>query len=234
MRLNVRGLTFRLSVAVLLTTGIFASQAVAVERQFYAGGSLSLQLFRDGTAVSGAFPNAVRNFLGIDDNGAQVNFGGGQSMLFYEFTPSPNGPAAYNLPYFNPSNTSDPLNNTTIDLRNLAVTLTGTVPTSGTAFNTAGLAFGFANGTFDLAGPTHVDLTGDSGFIANVPDGSSILGTYTIPINVDIPISTPFGNIDAVFSGNITAVALPEPGTMTLVGVGFLLMIPLLRRVRGK
>lgn len=233
MRLNFRGLTFRLSVAFFLTTSIFASQAVAVERQFYAGGSLSLQLFRDGVAVSGAFPNAVRNFLGIDDNGAQATFGG-QSMLFYEFTPSPNGPAAYNLPYFNPSNLSDPLNNTTVDLRNLAVTLTGTVPRSGTAFNTAGLTFGFANGTFDLAGPTHINLTGDSGVINNVPDGSAILGTYSIPINVDIPISTPFGNIDAVFFGNITAVSLPEPGTMVLVGVGSLLMIPLLRRVRGK
>ncbi len=47
-----------------------------------------------------------------------------------------------------------------------------------------------------------------------------MLGTFTIPIMVDVPLSTPYGNYDAVFTGSLQAASLPEPSTLALAALG--------------
>ncbi len=82
-----------------------------------------------------------------------------------------------------------------------------------------------ANGSsveFDIAG-FFIDPTfGDNGTL------NSAIGVYTspnvalTPNEIRLAISAPGGHVDAAYSANITATAVPEPVSLTLLGSGLL------------
>ncbi len=239
--------------AVLALVIATASTAQAVNFGGYIpGGSLTLQIYHDGVpittpAVAGgdvAFTTSGIQFSqGIANVGGNVTFGvfgAPQSPGYIHFQSRQGafGAANYVLNSNNPSDPDDLFNGLSIDVSNLAVNLLGTTPIAGGVFNPNGLTLTVNGGSLkvtdilelDPPNPMVVDLTGHSGVIAGASNATYIKGTYTIPILADVPISTLYGNIDAVFSGTLTFTPLPEPGTLALAGLGLLAALPLLRR----
>ncbi|HVU88835.1 MAG TPA: hypothetical protein VHD36_16045, partial [Pirellulales bacterium] len=125
-----------------------------------------------------------------------------------------------------------------VDFRSLVATLQGSTPIAGGAFDTTGLTFGFSAGSLDYnlnddSGEPfmhgQMSVANASGMISGAGNGSFILGTYSIPILADVPLITPFGNFDAVFSGQLEATSLPEPSAFILASLGGLAPLGLAR-----
>ena len=233
---------------VLFATPAATAQAVPMGG-YIANGEIAVQLLLDGTPVTSAAVPRNGMIPGSDSNFVGGEIGAGATSSVVDFAPYPGfppikpnivfnnqvvgvggGPANFGLNYLNPLDSGDPLNGAYIDFSGLVATLTGTSPLVGTAFDSTGLSIGFTAGSLDFPDSRPINLSGHSGLISGAGDGSFVLGTYTIPIKVDVPLITPFGNYDAVFTGSIVAASLPEPGTFILAGLGLLASIPLLRR----
>jgi len=234
-------------VLVLATTAASTAQAVNFGGYIPFGSSLKVQMYRAGVpvttplAVGDDSASMVSQFSqGIAKDPAHVTFGlfsnpAPEYMQFHVIQGSL-GPATYALNYNNPADPDDPLNGLPLDISSLAVNLLGTAPIAGGVFDPNGLTFTLNIGSLKILDPDDpfnpivVNLANHSGPIAGAGNATFIQGTYTIPILADVPISTPFGNLDAVFSGTVQLASLPEPGTLALAGLGLLAAVPVLRR----
>ncbi len=235
--------------------GLFATLAATAQAipmgGYIVDGEIAVQLLLAGTPVTSAAVPAIGMIPGSDTNHVGGVIGAGASSNEVAFAPYMGpppfnqnlafkdqfvgvggGPANFGLNYLNPLDAGDPLNGTYIDFSGLVATLTGTSPLVGTAFDTTGLSIAFTAGSLDIPDSPPVHLTGHSSLISGAGNGSFVLGTWIIPINIDVPLTTPYGNYDAVFTGSILAASLPEPGTLILAGLGLFGAFPLLRRRR--
>jgi len=120
-------------------------------------------------------------------------------------------------------------------------------PTTGGTFNTAGLSFGIANALIDLDGvsitfvgqliPDAANVAVSNLVAANTNPNGTIVGggifrQITIPLNIPIAIDVDGIILNASLTGQIVAVAIPEPSTLMMAGVGLVSLGVYARRRR--
>lgn len=104
------------------------------------------------------------------------------------------------------------------------ITYNGTGPLGGA----------LGSGSFNFEGADAVDFPLPSGTLATVKTDVGGGVTVTIPINVTTTVLTDPIDVTAILNGQIvlTGIKVPEPGTLVLIGMGAVAMIPVIRRRR--
>jgi hypothetical protein len=165
--------------------------------------------------------------------------------------------ANYGLVLIVPSDPGDPLNLDTAAIAGYAAihsalaSLTGSAALSGGSFPASGLTIATDAGNLDYNintgngdGPPQTStafqngttgIGGNSGPNSLAGNGSVVTAggfqTITVPVNVDVLVDTGTLVVDAIFVGQIVAkVAVPEPSTFALAGLGLVALVPMVRR----